>query len=148
MTDYTDLLVVRPLDAPYLDRVVNPAADMIITTAPTSFQSILSTPMSNNGSEPAAISVDWSSGAHQRFTLTGNAAITFSALPRPATGLMLYLEQDAVGGRVPTWGAGISFRNGTAPGLSAGADALDVLAFVFDGTNYHGNMFASSSAVT
>ena len=51
----------------------------------------------------------------------------------------LMMIQDGIGGRVvTTWDASIKWAGGTAPTLSAGADAIDILKFFYDGTNWHG----------
>lgn len=52
--------------------------------------------------------------------------------------LHLVLIQDGVGGRTVTWPASVKWPGGTAPTLSTGANAVDIIKFVYDGTNYYG----------
>ena len=52
--------------------------------------------------------------------------------------LLLKLTQDSTGGRTVTWPDSVKWPNGTAPTLSTGAGAIDIISFYYDGTNYYG----------
>lgn len=49
------------------------------------------------------------------------------------------LVQDAVGGRLVTWGPEFKWPSGVTPTLSTGANAVDIIAFDSDGTNMRYN---------
>lgn len=69
-------------------------------------------------------------------TLT-DATTTINSINQVA-GAPLYrltLIQDAVGGRLVTWGPEFKWPSGVAPTLSVGANAVDDFAFASDGTN-------------
>lgn len=68
-------------------------------------------------------------GASTTFTITAGTNITagdtFSAI----------ITQDATGSRLATWPSNFK-KAGGALTLSTGANAVDVVSFVYDGTNY------------
>jgi hypothetical protein len=70
-------------------------------------------------------------------TLTGNWTLAITA---PTSGLRgtIYVKQDATGGRTFALPAGSKVVDGGAGAiaLSTSANAIDVLSFVYDGTNY------------
>jgi hypothetical protein len=82
-----------------------------------------------------ATSIDWTSSSKQRVTLTGNATLSFVA-PIGVTTTTLFIQQDATGGRTITWPAGMKWSTGSAPTLSTGAGAVDMVTLLYDGTNY------------
>lgn len=94
----------------------------------------------DNGNETGTFALDWNNGQKQRATLTGN--ITTLNITAPSVGgagnFMLKLIQDGTGGRTVTWPASVRWSGGTAPTLSTGAGAIDLIGFYWDGTNYYG----------
>lgn len=94
----------------------------------------------DNGNETGTFALDWNAGQKQRATLTGN--ITTLNITAPSVGgaanLILKLIQDGTGGRTVTWPGSVLWQNGTAPTLSAGAGAVDIISLYWDGTNYYG----------
>lgn len=78
-----------------------------------------------------AYSIDLSAGNVLDLTLTDSC--TLSIVNPPATGrsgsLTLILRQDGTGSRAVTWPSGTQWAGGTAPTLSASANAVDVLTF-------------------
>jgi hypothetical protein len=84
-------------------------------------------------------SIDWNAGNVQSLTLSSpNTNITFTN-GQPGGEYTLILKQDAAGGRTVTWPSSILWAGGTAPTLSSGANATDVMNFVYNGTNYLGS---------
>ena len=81
--------------------------------------------------------IDWSAGNKHKVTLTGNPTFTFTS-PGGACDLTLKLVQDATGSRTVTWPASAKWPDGTAPVLSTGANAIDIVNLSFDGTDYLG----------
>lgn len=51
---------------------------------------------------------------------------------------LLFVKQDAVGGRTLNFGSDYKFPEGITPTLSAKANAIDVISFVSDGTSLYG----------
>ena len=86
--------------------------------------------------------IDWDNGSIQTITLTGSPATAIAAPSNPKDGAtyILIVKQDATGGRTFAggWNAVFKWKGGTAPTLSAGANAVDIITFVCDGTNYYG----------
>ncbi len=85
----------------------------------------------------ATIALNWNNGNVQRVVLGGNRTFTFS---NPKTGgrYLIVLKQDATGSRTVTWPT-IKWRGGTAPTLTTGANKVDLITIVFDGTDYFGD---------
>ncbi|NTW32791.1 MAG: hypothetical protein HGB12_09225, partial [Bacteroidetes bacterium] len=50
----------------------------------------------------------------------------------------LIIKQDETGGRTFTWPASVLWSGGIIPAFSTSANAIDMVKFVFDGTNYLG----------
>ena len=82
--------------------------------------------------------VVWTLGNKFKFTFGAqNETFTFTAPSNPCN-LVLMLIQDATGSRTVTWPATCKWVGGTAPTLSTAANAVDVISFYYDGTNYYG----------
>jgi len=83
--------------------------------------------------------VDWGAGNKATVTLTGNVGTMAFTNPAKASNLLLKIVQDATGSRLVTaWDADIKWVGGTAPTLTTTANAIDVISFYWDGTNYFG----------
>jgi len=82
--------------------------------------------------------MNWRSGELFIFTFgTQNETFTFTA-PATPTKIILILKQDGVGSRTVTWPGTVDWPGGVAPTLSTGANDVDVVALLWDGTNYLG----------
>lgn len=92
----------------------------------------------DNGNSSTADTIDWSVSHKQKSTLTGNCTFTFTAPSGPCS-VLLRLIQDGSGSRLVTWPAAVKWPAGTAPVLSTGAAAVDIVAFYYNGTNYYGS---------
>ncbi|KKL13845.1 hypothetical protein LCGC14_2521710, partial [marine sediment metagenome] len=81
--------------------------------------------------------IDWRLGNKFQFTYGAqNDTFTFTAPSNPCN-LILYLIQDGVGGRTPTWPASVKWpTNGTEPAWSSGAGEYDIVSLVWDGSKY------------
>ncbi len=91
--------------------------------------------------------VDWGAGNKASMTFGAGNITTFAFTnpPKPSS-LTLKIVQDGTGGRtVGTWDADIKWAGGSAPTLSTGSGAIDLLSFYFDGTNYFGTFSANFS---
>jgi hypothetical protein len=84
----------------------------------------------------SAVTIDWTTAQQQNVTLNAaTIAFTFTAPNGPGT-FSLTINQDATGGRLATWPASVKWAGGTPPTLSTAANAVDVAAFKWNGTNY------------
>lgn len=91
----------------------------------------------DNGNSSTADTIDWTAGNFQKSTLTDDCTYTFTA-PTGTTTLILKLIQDGTGSRIATFPASVKWSGGTAPTLTTTADAIDIISFYYDGTNYYG----------
>jgi len=93
----------------------------------------------DNGNSGASFTIDWQVRRNQKLTLTDNCSLSFTDPAGPCN-LILKLVQDGTGGRTVTWPTSVKWPDGgTAPTLSSSANAVDIITFYFDGTNYYGN---------
>ena len=82
--------------------------------------------------------IDWKLGNKFYFTFGAQAdTFTFTAPSNPCN-LILVLKQDGTGSRIPTFPASVHWSGGSMPTFSTGANAVDIVAFYYDGTNYFG----------
>lgn len=79
------------------------------------------------------VAVDASLSNCFKLTLTGNATLQ-NPVGSPVSGqtIRILVKQDATGGRTVTFESKYKFPGGTAPTISAGANAIDYLAFEYD----------------
>lgn len=91
-------------------------------------------------------SVDWNAanGNIATLTLGGNRTINAPTNLYDES-FILFLKQDATGSRTVTWNAVFKWSGGTAPTLSTTANAVDIITFVYDGTNLYGSMLPNFS---
>lgn len=87
----------------------------------------------------ATINVDASLSNVFSVTLGGNRTISNPTNLGAGQTIIFKIKQDATGTRTLTWGSAYKFPNGTAPTLSTGANKLDVVSCVSDGTNLYCN---------
>ncbi len=59
---------------------------------------------------------------------------------------VLRITQDVTGSRTVTWNAIYKWSAGTAPVLSTAGSAIDILSFVYDGTNLYGTLALRGAA--
>jgi hypothetical protein len=66
-------------------------------------------------------------------TLTDNTSFTFSNNDTAmSNSFTLRLQQDATGGRTPSWPSNVEWPSGTEPSWSTASSAVDVVSFVYD----------------
>jgi len=83
--------------------------------------------------------IDWKLGNKFAFTF-GNQADTFTfTAPTKSCNLVLVVKQYSTGGQTATWPGTVKWPDGTAPTLSTGNNAVDIICFYYDGTNYYGS---------
>lgn len=82
--------------------------------------------------------VIWGLGNVMYFTFGAfNESFTFTAPPGVAK-ITLFLKQDGVGSRTATFPGTVLWPGNVAPTLSTGAADVDIVAFIWDGSNYFG----------
>jgi hypothetical protein len=83
--------------------------------------------------------IDWRDGQKQSVTLD-SATVTFSWTNDPdgPCNVLLKLRQDSSGNRTAVWPANVLWPGGTAPTLSSAPNAVDIVTFYYDGTDYYG----------
>ena len=88
-----------------------------------------------------AASITWNLETQQtaQVTLTANRALANPSNKVAGATYVLIVKQDGSGSRTLSYGSEYKFPGGTAPTLSTGANDVDVLCFVSDGTNLYGS---------
>ena len=83
------------------------------------------------GNSGTTKTVNWNDGNVQFLDMTGNVTLTLS---NPISGFAytLVIKQGA-GSQTVTWPAAVKWPGGTAPTLSVGAAAIDVVTLVYNG---------------
>ena len=99
--------------------------------------------------------IDWGNdGNVQSFTFgAGNETLAFTNPADSTIGggsnnpayCMLSITQDATGSRTATWPASVKWPGGTAPTLSTGSGAVDLIVFMFTGSSYLGFSYLNYS---
>lgn len=89
--------------------------------------------------DSSTIALNWKDGNVQYVVLGGNRTFTF-ANPRDGARYLIILKQDGTGSRTVTWPATVLWTGGSAPTLTTTANKVDIVTFVYDGTNskYYG----------
>ena len=93
----------------------------------------------------ASIAWDVSLGVMATVTLTDNRALANPTNLVNGASYILIVKQDATGGRTLSYGDKYLFPDGIEPVLSTGANAVDMIAFLSDGTNMYGSFLGNFS---
>lgn len=104
---------------------------------------ILSPQLYPGGAKTAAFNIDWSNGPIQEFTLNvsgGTVSLASSTFSNAVTGgcYMLKLIQGATPTNITGWPAAVLWGAAGIPTLSGSTGDIDIINFVYDGTNYYG----------
>jgi len=91
--------------------------------------------------------ISWDASANQvcEVTLAGNRTLDNPTNMVDGGTYILFVKQDATGSRTLSYGANYLWPSGAAPTLSTGANAVDILYFVSDGTNMYGTFIGNFS---
>ena len=81
---------------------------------------------------------DWDSSNVQTFTMASGAHTATFSNGNAGARYLIKLIQPGSGSGTMTWPGTVKWPGGTAPTLSSSGSKVDVLAFMFDGTNYYG----------
>ena len=85
--------------------------------------------------------IDWdvSAGVMATVTLGGNRTLNNPTNLVNGATYLLIVKQDGDGSRTLDYGDAYKFGDGEAPTLSTDANAIDIIAFLCDGTNLYGS---------
>lgn len=92
----------------------------------------------DNGDQGASWTLNWTNGQRQRVRLTGSTTTLTITAPTSPTNLLLRIVQDGTGSRTITWPVAVKWPGGVVPTLSTAPNAVDVISFYWDATNYSG----------
>jgi hypothetical protein len=90
----------------------------------------------DNGNSGTGKTIDWNNGNNQLVTMTGDCTFTFTA-PGSTAKLVLRLVQDGTGGRTASWPGTVKWPSASAPTLSPGVGAEDLVSCYYNGTSYY-----------
>ncbi len=96
----------------------------------------------NAGNCAGTTTINWeTNGLNQEITLTGNCEINFNAPNIPSGRLQLIIKQDSTGSRTTSFHSSIASNIKTPTGETyvptSTANAVDIVSFYYDGTNYY-----------
>ena len=78
----------------------------------------------------STITLDFKTGNNFTTTLTGNTTFANPTTLVAGQSGVIFIIQDNTGGRTAAFGSYWDFSDGTAPTLSTGADAVDMIAWI------------------
>lgn len=107
-----------------------------VPTAATLQNKLYSTQTLTDG---ATINWNLAQGAMASVTLGGNRTLANPTNLVNGASYLLIIRQDGNGNRTLNFGAAYKFAGGNDPTLSTGANAIDIIAFISDGTNLYGS---------
>lgn len=89
--------------------------------------------------------IDWdlSAGVMATVTLGGNRTLNNPTNLKNGASYILIIKQDDTGGRTLSFGSVYKFVDGIDPTLTTGGNAIDIIAFLCDGTNLYGSFQGS-----
>ena len=93
----------------------------------------------NTLTDGATITPDFNDSNNMIVTLAGNRAMANPSNLKDGASYTVIVKQDATGSRTLSFGTAFKWAGGTAPTLSTGANAVDILTFISDGTNLYGS---------
>ena len=78
----------------------------------------------------STITLDFRTANNFSMTLTGNVTLANPSNNSAGQSGVLFITQDSNGSRTAAFGSYWDFSDGTAPTLSTGADAVDIIAWI------------------
>jgi hypothetical protein len=91
--------------------------------------------------------IDWnlSAGVMATITLGGNRTLNNATNLKNGASYILIIKQDGTGSRTLSFGSTYKFADGVDPTLSTGANSIDIISFLSDGTNLYGSFLGNFS---
>jgi hypothetical protein len=93
----------------------------------------------NTLTDGATITPDFNDSNNMVVTLAGNRTMANPSNLKDGASYTVIVKQDATGSRTLSFGTAFKWAGGTAPTLSTGANAVDILTFISDGTDLYGS---------
>ncbi len=87
-------------------------------------------PLIDDGNSGTALTIDWNDGNKHLVTLTDNVTLTLDN-PKDGGPYLIVLVQDSGGGNAVTWPGTVLWPGGTAPTISVGANAIDLVSLLW-----------------
>lgn len=107
-----------------------------IDVAGAKFNGTYYSPLVDDGNSSTALTIDLATGNEHKFTLTGNVTLTLS---NPVAGGRYVIQiLTGAGGFTVAWPGTVLWPGGTAPVITVGASAIDLITLFYDGTNFFG----------
>lgn len=122
---------------------VNIGADDARAVVPSTLQEKLYSTQTLTDEE--IIEWDTAQGAFVDVTLGGNRTLANPTSLINGASYILLIKQDDEGSRTLTFGDAYKFPAGTTPTLSSDPNAVDIIAFISDGTNMYGSFVGNFS---
>lgn len=91
----------------------------------------------DNGNSGTADTIDWTAGNKQKITTTGSCTLTFTAPANPCSLQLKIIHENSASAYTYTWPATVKWPSGTAITTTNTANAVDIVSFLYDGTNYY-----------
>lgn len=127
--------------------VVELATDSEVNTGTDTARAVTAASLYTTQTLTDAASIDWdlSLGAMATVTLTDNRALANPTNLVNGASYILIVKQDGTGSRTLSFGSTYKFPDGTDPTLTTGANAVDIIAFISDGTSLYGSFLGNFS---
>jgi len=91
----------------------------------------------SNGNSGASKTIDWTAGNKQSITTTGNCTLTFTAPAAPASIQLIITHEASATTYTYSWPATVKWPGGVAITNTNTSGAVDIVSFLYDGTNYY-----------
>lgn len=91
-----------------------------------------------NSVSAEAVTIDWTDGNIQSLALSDTCTVTFTAPSGPCHLTLIVNHANNTTVYPVTWPAGMKWPAATPPTMTAQAEAIDIISFLYDGTSYYG----------
>jgi hypothetical protein len=92
----------------------------------------------NGNSGTSTKTIDWTAGQKQKITTTGSCTLAFTAPSGPCNLMFRIIHEDSATAYTYTWPGTVKWPGGTKATTTNTANAVDIISFYYDGTNYYG----------
>lgn len=100
--------------------------------------SLASDTIYDNGDSGSTKTIDWRVSTKQKITTTAACTLTFTAPPYPMALILKIVHNNTANTYAYTWPGTVKWVNTTTPSTTNTANAVDIVSFFWDGTNYYG----------
>ena len=92
----------------------------------------------SNGTMASGATIAWASGGVQIVGMTGASPRITMVAPIGVAKLTLFLTQGVSAASSPTFAPAPKWTGAAPPSFSSGGNKIDIVTFIWDGTNYYG----------